>query len=438
MRIVGIVACDEASGIGKNGSIPWPFMPDDMKHFTNVTKTGQSPAVLMGYRTHLSIGKKLPKRYNIVVARDTEVPLKCDVVVSSVTAALKCCYENNITDLFIIGGKHLYEVFTNYVYDDFYVTHIPGTYDCDVSVNFELFAQYTCDKLSIGNLKLSHFKPHVGIINPDEHEYKRLLTRALSATVVKNRTSIDTHVLCNQTLRFDLSNDTLPICTIRGSSIKKIFYELMWFIKGRTDLEYLHKYDIHIWDANAQTRPDLDGVGAIYGHQWRNFGGDRMVPHSGFDQIAYVVDLLKNDPTSRRIILSGWCPPSIFADACLPPCHVLYNFNVINDQLYCTVHQRSSDMGLALYWNVTSASLLMHMLAKVAGLKAAELLFVIANAHIYINQVDGVKKMIDNDSYRYPKIIIKGVKPIDEYEWEDIELIGKKCHPYFNIGEMAV
>uniref|UniRef100_A0A6C0BD52 thymidylate synthase n=1 Tax=viral metagenome TaxID=1070528 RepID=A0A6C0BD52_9ZZZZ len=256
-------------------------------------------------------------------------------------------------------------------------------------------------------------------------DLQRLINDISYEPLIENRTIEKTRNLFNQNLSFNLRGGVIPLCTVNKRWVRGVFYELMWFLKGRTDLEYLHKYNIHIWDANCET-PQLgsvvasNNIGKIYGYQWRNFGG------SGFDQISYIVNLLKTDPNSRRIVLSSWCPPDIFTDSCLPPCHVLYCFNVNSKgELMCHLTQRSSDVGVGLPWNIASASILINLLAKTCGLVPGSLDITLCNAHIYESH-----QSILNEQYKlsktpnyYPRIIVNNKKNIDEYEYEDIFIL---------------
>ncbi len=243
--------------------------------------------------------------------------------------------------------------------------------------------------------------------------------------LIDNRTIQKTRNLYNEHLEFNLRGGVIPLCTINRRWVRGIFYELMWFLKGRTDLEYLHQYNIHIWDANCETPQSGSIVGAgnigkIYGYQWRNFGG------SGFDQIAYIVNLLKTDKNSRRIVLSSWCPPGIFTDSCLPPCHVMYCFNVNHkDELMCHLTQRSSDVGVGLPWNIASASILINLLAKTCGLVPGVLSIILCNAHIYEShqQILTDQYQLSKKPNSYPRIVVNTKKNIDEYEYEDINII---------------
>jgi thymidylate synthase len=302
--------------------------------------------------------------------------------------------------------------------------------------------------MSIGNF-IIHY---VDYAYDSESDFQSLINRILKKPLVDNRTIYKTMSEFNVQLNYDLNNNVLPVSTLRKQAIKSIFYELMWFINGRTDLQYLHDKNIHIWDANVAAMETINvaametinvaametinvaaNVGETYGHQWRNFA------NTGFDQISYIDNLLANDKYSRRIVLSAWAPPNIFTKACLPPCHILYQFNVeYPNILHCNVYQRSSDVVLALNWNVVSAAFLTHMFAKNHDLKPGKLTFNIGNAHIYENQVEAAKEILSRKAKRYPVLNIKQKKSICEYTYEDMEILNYFPLPVIAIGAMAV
>lgn len=444
MKYIGIVACDEEYGIGKDGKVPWRE-PCDLKHFAKVTTTGSKPAVLMGRKTFQSIGRALPNRINIVIS--SSVIPNCDYCTNNINNAINWAIKQKVSHLYIIGGASIYGHFVN-MYDEFYCTYIKGKYECDINIKDTiqlLYQKYEYNECLVdGNCDLICIQFIDYDIDNNENNFKCLLKSILKAPLIENRTQYKAYTMANQFIKFSLLNNTLPASNLRSQWIKGIFHELQWFIRGDTNLKSLHDNNVHIWDANAMDWyrnkynkeyigdiSQLD-VGNIYGYQWRKFG------ESSFDQLKYIINELKNNPHSRRIMLSGWYPPMIFDNACLPPCHVSYGFNVIQGKLYCMVLQRSSDVALALYWNIISGSILTHMLAKVCGYEAAEIAFSIQNAHIYENHVECVKTMLKRECRQFPKIYINEVKDIEEYIWEDIQIVGYDPHPKISVGDMAV
>jgi len=298
----------------------------------------------------------------------------------------------------------------------------------DNNILFDINGKYYSYKLAHDNLKT--------IIT-------RILNQPRIASIKKEGQKFATRSIYNVFIEYDLSNNMIPISTLRRQAIRHIFWELMWFINGRTDLEYLHNHGVHVWDANvkafAETRknnnPVFNDVGPTYGRHWRNFGD------TGFDQLSYICNSFENRQYDRRLVLSSWAPPHIF-DACLPPCHILYIFNVETSGnkhiLHCLVTQRSSDVVLALNWNIVSTCLLVHMMCKTYGFLPGRVSYSIANAHIYENQELAANELLNREPRFNPHIDIKSVKKLTDYTWDDINVINYHPHPSVNIGEMAI
>lgn len=434
MRICGIVACDTKYGIGKNNQIPWENA-EDLKWFKQYTTSGEKCAVLMGRKTFQSIGQPLPNRLNVVISSHIYDDVDS---FNDIGKAINYVIKNKITHLYVIGGSQIYKWFADHLYyDEFCITRIDGDYSCDTFIDCKKIKDYLeCVRYAANPDRVLYTTEK----SNTESNFKNLIINILDEPCYElNRTQFKTKSIMNQQLKYSLRGNVLPATTLRRQWLKGIFVELMWFIKGRTDLEFLHKHNVHIWDANyinSHVKLPHNDIGATYGAQWRNFN------KSGFDQLKYIIDELKNNSHSRRIMLSSWCPPMIFEEACLPPCHISYTFNVkvVNGEkrLYCQTLQRSSDVALALAWNVISGSFFTHLLAAETGCVAEELAITICNAHIYENHEVGAQTMLVREPKKYPRIKILNVKPITEYEWSDIQIIGYDPHPSIDIGEMAV
>jgi len=240
----------------------------------------------------------------------------------------------------------------------------------------------------------------------------------------------------------------IPLMTTKKMAWKTCLKELLWFMNGDTDNKTLQKQGVNIWDANA-TREFLDSrglkyregdLGPIYGHQWRHFNAHYYAAnynHTGIgvDQLGQLVRNLKDTEkrNSRRMILTAWNPCQL-SEMALPPCHVLSQFHVVDDdKLICTVYQRSADVGLGLPFNIASYSFLTHILAHHCGLKARELIHFIGNAHIYEDHIEPLKKQLEEFPEIYPTLEIKDIKEkIDDYKIEDFEIkdykFGKKIN----------
>ena len=273
----------------------------------------------------------------------------------------------------------------------------------------------------------------------DEYQYISLISDILNyGTMVTGRNG-NVQTIFGSAMHFNLDNNTMPILTTKRVAWKTCAKELFWFIKGCTDNKILQQDNVHIWDANA-SREFLDSrnlkhleendLGPVYGHQWRFFNAqysscDTNYNGKGVDQLQYIIDSLK-DPVerySRRLIMSAWNPQQL-KEMALPPCHVLAQFNVINDELSCSLYQRSGDVGLGVPFNIASYSFLTHILAKHCGLKAKEFVYYLGNSHIYDDHIDELRGQIERKPLPLPTINIKNIyEKIEDYTIDDIEIL---------------
>ncbi len=260
----------------------------------------------------------------------------------------------------------------------------------------------------------------------DAH-YQDLLDDIMYYGVDKpNRTGVNARSVFGRMLRCNLGNG-FPILTTKKIHFKSVLHELLWFLRGEGNIKYLKENKVTIWDEWA----DEDGnLGPVYGVQWRKWKG--FDPNNNIvivDQIKSTVEEIKNNPDSRRLVISAWNPAEIpFMK--LPPCHMIYQFNVTQGKLNCLFNMRSIDVFLGLPFNITSYALLTHMMAQVCGLKAGELIWVGGDTHIYSNHFDQVNEQIDREPYELPKLKINPeVKDMSDFKFEDFELVDYKCHP---------
>lgn len=291
--------------------------------------------------------------------------------------------------------------------------------------------------------------PYNQMIN--EHGYIQTLNNILEHGNIRgDRTGTGTISLFGVQMRFDISS-SFPLLTTKRVPFNMVAEELFWFLRGSTDNSELQKKNINIWNLNSN-RNFLDSLGFYdreendigpgYGFQWRHFGAKYNncktdYTNQGVDQIKEIIELLKNDPNSRRIILSGWNPMDI-KNCNLPPCHCLTQFYVDRDNLSCCLYQRSGDMALGVPFNIASYSLLTYILADMTGLKPKEFVHNIGDAHIYLNHINGVKEQITREPYMAPQLyILNHHENIEEYEIKDFNLCNYKYHPYIPF-KMAV
>ena len=294
-------------------------------------------------------------------------------------------------------------------------------------------------KRALNNLK----KGEKGDIN-DEYQYISLIKDILTEGKMIEGRNGKALTIFGSAMHFNLSNNRIPILTSKKVAWKTCAKELFWFLKGSTNNNLLNNENVHIWDGNG-SREFLDSrelydlvendLGPVYGHQWRYFNAkykDFNTDYSGkgVDQIKYIIDSL-NDPKerySRRLILSAWNPEQI-NEMALPPCHVLAQFNVIGNELSCSLYQRSGDVGLGVPFNIASYSLLTHILAKHCNLVAKEFIYYLGNCHIYDDHIDELKEQILRKPYEMPEINIKKkYDDIEDYSVSDIELKNYVSH----------
>ena len=280
----------------------------------------------------------------------------------------------------------------------------------------------------------------------DEHQYLNLIQDILISGKEQEGRNGVTKAIFGTAMHFSLNDGVIPFMTTKRLAWKTCLKELLWFIKGDTDNKHLKDQNVHIWDANG-SRDFLDSrglinrkeddLGPIYGFQWRHFNADYKTCHTnyndkGIDQLSIIIDALK-DPKerfSRRLILTAWNPCQL-DDMALPPCHVLAQFSVIEDnKLSCSLYQRSGDVGLGVPFNIASYSLLTHILAKHCGLEAYEFYYYIGNTHIYDDHYQPLIEQIKRTPYTFPKLtILKKYNSIDDYNVDDFIVQQYQHHP---------
>ena len=254
-------------------------------------------------------------------------------------------------------------------------------------------------------------------------QYLDLLREIRDNGVTKtDRTGVGTKSIFGHQMRFNLQ-DGFPLLTTKKVFLKGIIYELLWFLKGDTNIKFLTDHNVHIWDEWADENGDL---GYVYGKQWRSWEAtDGRV----IDQISQVVDLIKNHPDSRRILVTAWNPAEIDKMA-LPPCHCLFQFYVADGKLSCQLYQRSADTFLGVPFNIASYALLTMMLAQVCGLEPGEFIHTTGDTHIYLNHLEQVNEQLSREPRPLPKMIINpDVKSIFDFKYEDFKMEGYDPYP---------
>ncbi len=252
--------------------------------------------------------------------------------------------------------------------------------------------------------------------------YEDLLRDVLeTGTHKSDRTGTGTRSVFGRQLRYDLSAG-FPLITTKRVHLKSVAYELLWFLRGESNVRWLHENGVTIWDEWAS--PDGE-LGPVYGVQWRSWptpDGQHV------DQIQGVIDQIRVSPDSRRLIVSAWNVAEL-ADMALPPCHLLFQFYVADGKLSCQLYQRSADLFLGVPFNIASYSLLTHMVAAQTGLDVGEFVWTGGDCHVYDNHVSQVREQLARQPYPYPKLRLAPRDSIFDYTYEDIEVLDYRHHP---------
>ncbi len=242
-------------------------------------------------------------------------------------------------------------------------------------------------------------------------------------TKKSDRTGTGTQSIFGYQMRFDL-NRGFPILTTKKLHVRSIIYELLWLLRGDTNVSYLHDHGVHIWDEWADEKGEL---GPIYGAQWRAW----PTPDGGYiDQITRAVELIKSDPDSRRIVVSAWNVGQL-GDMKLSPCHAMFQFYVSNGKLSCQLYQRSADIFLGVPFNIASYSLLTYLMASQTGLELGDFVWSGGDCHLYLNHLRQADEQLTREPLPLPQLTVKrNPTSIFDYRYEDIELDGYEAHPH--------
>ena len=252
--------------------------------------------------------------------------------------------------------------------------------------------------------------------------YLDLMQRVLDEGVERpDRTGTGTLGVFGHQMRFDLA-DGFPVVTTKKLHLRSIFGELLWFLRGDTNVRWLQERGITIWDEWADENGDL---GPVYGHQWRSW----PTPDGrSVDQIAAVIESIRTNPSSRRHIVSAWNVADVDKMA-LPPCHTVFQFHVAQGRLSCQLYQRSADIFLGVPFNIASYALLTHLVAQQTGLEVGDFVHTLGDAHLYLNHLDQAREQLAREPFPLPTLRLTPRESIDAYELEDIELVGYQAHP---------
>ena len=497
-----ILARSLNNGIGLHNSLPW-HLPTDLKYFNEVTShvpssdphwapnTLASPLrhkewdqkqniVLMGSSTYRSIPDKyfpLKNRINFVLSRKEATTDKA-IFVNSIEEFFNKASQMNYHRIFVVGGSQIYDEFLKSYKpncDAIFLTNVQKNVECDSfftlpddfsplyvsksrcenETSFD-FRVYVRDSFLQEPTEYSKFTKaidlyHLSKTPHEEYQYLNILKDVIETGLVKDdRTGVGTISKFGYKMEFDCG-ETFPLLTTKQVFIRGIVEELIWFLQGNTDANWLKRKKVHIWDGNSSKefleklnlghREEGD-VGPVYGFQWRHFGAKYVNCHSnysgqGVDQIIDVINTIKNNPSSRRLIVSAWNPLDLPLMA-LPPCHVMSQFYVSGNKLNLQMYQRSADLGLGVPFNIASYALLLMLMAKVTGKEVGKFVHILGDAHVYSNHVDQLRIQIKRTPYAFPSLkIADKVDSIENFNYEDLELLNYKYHPKVRM-EMAV
>jgi dihydrofolate reductase/thymidylate synthase len=462
-----IVATDNQNGIAKNGIIPWKFSEDF--HFfqqktTETTLPGLINVVIMGRATAAYIGKPLKNRLNFVLSKTIKSEISSNDTFSyfdSLNSCLKYIKTlPNINNIFVCGGQDIYTEAVSHPYlKCIYQTIINKNYDCDRFFNLSTKHEYICytttilqctDKISNETVKLE-FKYIEKTIHP-EVTYLELLNNIITNGHYRSTRNANTYSLFGGQLEFSLKNNIFPLLTTKKMSLRLIFEELMFFLRGQTDVNILQQKNVHIWNANT-TQEFIDNInlpykagdmGPMYGFQVKHFGAvykdkDTDYTNQGFDQLADVLHQLKTDPHSRRILMTMFNPVDA-KKSVLTPCHgaVIQMYVEKEKYLCCHMYQRSSDEFLGAPFNIASYALFVRIICELVNnaddykgvkLEPGSLIISLGDVHVYSDHLEAVKTQLANIPYDFPTLKFnKPITNVVDIEWSNIILENYKSH----------
>ncbi len=441
-----IVAVDSENGISKHGEIPWDSK-DDMTFFKNTTKGNGRNAVIMGRKTWETIGAPLEGRTNVIISSNMNpVDYPTLKIAKSFKDALQMIGSvDNYEDVFVMGGEQVYnEAIADYLYlcKRIYVTKFKKNYMCDQFFPFDVVSKFKTEKEPANTSTYIRYV-YTPQISHDEYKFLELLKKVRDFGDNRaDRTGKGTVSLFGERMEFDIS-ERIPILTTKKIFHEMIIEELLFFLSGKTDTKILESKNVKIWKDNTSAEfiknrgleYNEGDMGPAYGYQWRHWGlkyeGCDKVPglgEGGIDQIKKIVDGIRNEPFSRRHILTSY-NVSQLDEMVLEPCHLLAQFYVSSDRKYldCQLYQRSADMFLGVPFNIASYSILTYMIAHVCGLLPRKFIHVMGDTHIYRDHLTQVNTQLKRTPWPFPKLIFRDtlrLKEIDDFTSDSFYIQG--------------
>lgn len=425
-----IVAVDSKFGIARDNTIPW-YISNDLKHFKNIT---MNKDVIVGRKTMETL-PKLPGR-TIHVATNGNI---MDIV-------------NNLKgkDVVIIGGSQIYKLLID-LCDVIYITVIEKDYKCDLFFpkipffyKLENYSERKYDDKEGVWYRFYEYKSNKNHVVNGEQDYIDICRKILDDGVYKlDRTGTGIFSTFGNKLNFDISKYT-PLLTSKRVAWKSCINELLWFLRGSTNVKELQKVGCNIWNGNSSVEYKKsigldhllpEDTGPIYGFNWRHFGAEYKDCYTdytgkGFDQIEYLINEIKTNPNSRRLVLSGW-NPCVMNKGILPPCHSLCQFYVSNGTLSCQMYQRSADFFLGVPFNIFSYAVLTQIIAMKTNLQPGSLIIVFGDTHLYKDHLQQTKEQLSRQILTQPILNLdKSIiyKDMSDITIDDFELVGYFPH----------
>lgn len=454
-----ILCMDKHHGIAKMKKIPW-HIKEDFLFFRNVTSYVSKPfkqnIVFMGRNTWESLDKPLNGRANIVLTKSKIN----DVITVNNIDDIQNYRTSNIENVFVIGGKSLYEHYINKkIASEVIITFLDHDFDCDLKLDLDLSGyeldwkeeKKVMDIISnkMINCTFSSYKKkekEEKEDNVEELQYLKIMEDIKNNGHYRKTRNANTYSLFGKHMEFDLSDNKFPLLTSKKMAIKSIFKELIFFLTGKTDSKLLEQEKVMIWKGNTSQNfiddmklPYKEGdMGPMYGFQWRYFnaeynGCQKDYTDKGIDQLKEVIDLLKKDKFSRRILMTTY-NPSQAKQGVLYPCHgLVVQFGIEGeDNLCCHMYQRSGDWFLGVPFNIASYAFLVHILCMLTDLKPGKLYMSMGDVHIYEQHLEAVNIQLQNKPYTFPKIEftkkIKDISEINDLTVDDFKFIDYKHH----------
>jgi len=456
-----IVAIDGGNGIAKDGGIPWSSK-SDLRYFRETTFGRGKNAVIMGRVTYESIPvqfRPLQGRHCVVVSRTWRQEDHPEVTVCSSFLDALAILGGSVKgheEVFIAGGECIYnEAIRDYLYlcDRIHVTKFKTDYDCDQYFPWDDIKDFPTHK---DIQRTRDFQRYIFLpqIRHPEHQYLELIRDvAENGDPKPDRTGVGTKSKFGVKMEFDIS-ERIPVLTTKKVNYEMIIKELLFFISGQTNTKILEDQGVKIWKGNTSKDFLLDrgldydegDMGAGYGYQWRHWGAeykgmDKDYSGQGIDQLSNLVNDIRKDPHSRRLLLSCW-NVSQLKDMALPPCHHDVQFYVSGDRKYldCMLKMRSGDLFLGIPFNIASYSILTYMIAHITGLRPRKFIIIIGDAHVYNNHQEQVKKQLGRTPRPFPILSFRGatrLHEIDDFDFKSFILEGYSSWPFIS-APMAI